>query len=131
MRGPAGATSVALLLAACGGGEAEPVKLAGPPCPTLSAAAFQSRGIAPEEDVDLGDATLRFRFGRAECKGTGTSGGGWNSTQPVCQLSSPGLLHLTLGNGEDVYFDPGVGRAVTVAVGPASAQCVLDPEATS
>ena len=115
-----------LLLAACSGGGAETAKLAGAPCPTLTAAAFQARGIEMEESMKMGSATLRFRFGRAECNSSGSSGGGWDSSAPVCHLSSPGLLHLTLTSGKEVHFDPGIGTSVAVSMGADEAQCVLE-----
>ncbi len=116
---------VAALAAACSGGS-EPVKLAGAPCAVLEPAAFQALGITPEESMRLGTATVRFRFGRAKCEATGSSGGGWDSGEPVCHFSSPSLLHVTTAGGGEFYFDPGVGQPASLLVGAEEARCVLD-----
>ena len=118
---------VAGLVAGCSG-PPEQAALAGPPCPQLAAEAFRARAITPEEDLRLGAAVVRFRFGRAQCKAVGSSGGGWDSAAPVCHFSAPALLHVTTASGRDVYFDPGVGQPATLALGQDTAQCVLDAE---
>ena len=116
------------LLAGCSGAP-EQVALEGPPCPQLAAAAFTARGIAPEESMRLGTAVVRFRFGRAECNATGSSGGGWDSAaQPICHFSSPALLHVTTASGGEFYFDPGVGQPASLALSESAARCVLDKE---
>jgi len=114
-----------VILAGCSGAP-EPAALAGPPCPELAAEAFLARGVMPEEDLRLGEAVVRFRFGRAQCKAVGSSGGGWDSAAPVCHFSAPALLHVTTSSGREFYFEPGVGQPASLAVSAAEARCVLD-----
>lgn len=113
--------SVAALLtigvAGCGGGGGTEVA-AGPTCPSLTQAQFAALGRSPEEASTLGGTVIRRQYGRATCSETG---GGVR-----CDLSTPGLVHVTAG-GTDAYFDVPASTPATVTVDGAEARCVVTP----
>ncbi|HEX8570202.1 MAG TPA: hypothetical protein VF699_09820 [Caulobacteraceae bacterium] len=111
-------------LAACGGGEEAPA-LAGAPCPTLTAEAFQQRGVTLKNNSAFNDLAVRRQFGGANC--TGTTSGNNSGKGGSCELSSPGVTHVTVG-GRDTYFDIPVGEPATIQVSGGEVRCVLTRE---
>ena len=112
-------------LAACGSGEAAAPALAGAPCPTLTADAFQQRGAKLKNTSTINDVSMRRQFGSAQCSGTisGNAGGSGGS----CEFSSPGVVQVTAG-GADTYFDIPVGEPATIQVSGGETRCVLTRE---
>ena len=114
-------------LAACGERSGPPAaELAGAPCATLSAEAFQQRGATLKNSSTLGAVTLRRQFGKAECAGT-TDGEGNGIGAGTCQFSSPGVTHVAV-SGTDHYFDIPVGEPATITVSGGDVRCVLTRE---
>ena len=114
-----------LLLAACGEADNAPAPLAGTPCPTLTAAAFQERGATLKNSSTINDVTIRRQFGNAQC-GSTVAGSGEGSGGR-CELSSPGVVQVT-GAGTDTFFDIPVGEPATIQVSGGEARCVLTRE---
>ena len=113
-------------LAACSG-EADnaPPPLAGAPCGTLTAEAFQQRGVALKNSSSINDVTVRRQFGNAQC---GASvGGSGKGSGGRCELGSPGVVQVTAG-GADIYFDIPVGEPATIDVSGGEVRCVLTRE---
>jgi hypothetical protein len=114
-------------LAACGErSEAPAPELAGTPCATLTAEAFQQRGATLKNSSTLGAVTLRRQFGKAECAAT-TDGEGKGVGAGTCEFSSPGVTHVS-ANGADHYFDIPVGEPATIQVSGGDVRCVLTRE---
>jgi hypothetical protein len=114
-----------LALAACGGGDDAPAPLAGTPCATLTAEAFQQRGVTLKHSASMNEVAIKRQFGNAKCGGA-TSG---NATRggSTCELSSPGLVQVT-ADGADTYFDIPVGEPATIDVSGGQVRCVLTRE---
>ena len=113
-------------LAACSGGaDNAPAPLAGAPCPTLTAEAFQQRGATLKNSSTINDVTIRRQFGNAQC-GSTVAGSGEGSGGR-CELSSPGVVQVT-GGGADTVFDSPVGETATIQVSGGEARCVLTRE---
>ena len=89
--------------------------VAGEPCPVLTAAAFAERS-GRVKTSEFPTFTLQRRSGHMACETF--------SGVPVCQLSAPGVLHVSAGK-ENWYFEPGVGKRVTLLVEKAGPRCVV------
>ncbi|HZZ66973.1 MAG TPA: hypothetical protein VFE18_02265 [Phenylobacterium sp.] len=95
----------------------------GPPCPTISAAAYRARGYAAHERATVYDeVTFARQFGHMICKDVDTSGGFGFVTHPACQFTSPTALRVRSARGE-AFFEPGPGKLATVAVEHGRATC--------
>ncbi len=110
------AALLAIGVAGCGGGGAEVAT--GPACPSLTPAQFTALGRSPEEASTLGAVVIRRQYGRATCNET--RGG------VRCDLSTPGLVHVTAG-GTDTYFDVPASTPATVTVDGDEARCFVTP----
>ena len=111
-------------LAACGGDGAS-APLAGAPCPTLTADAFQQRGATLKNTSSVNDVTVRRQFGNADC--SATTGGSGQGSGGRCALSSPGVVQVTAA-GADTFFDIPVGEPATIQVSGGDVRCVLTRE---
>ena len=112
-------------LAACGGGDDAPAPLAGTPCATLTAEAFQQRGVTLKHSAGLDNVTVRRQFGNANCSGTTQGDRGGRGGR--CELSSPGVVQVT-ANGADTYYDIPVGEPATIDASGGQVRCVLTRE---
>jgi hypothetical protein len=102
--------------------------ITGPPCPAVSAAAFQSA-------LKTQDLTLKYVFnfngdifGRAigdgDCNVATAHGTAGLGSYDVCQFTSPAVLYVKTGRGE-FFFLPGVGHKATVMTPDGIARCVM------
>jgi hypothetical protein len=114
------ALALAIGAASCEAEKPVPV-VEGPPCPVLTAEAFGQRA-GRLKTSEFPTFTLQRRSGHMACESFGEV--------PVCRLSAPGVLQVSAGQ-EDWYFEPGVGRRVTLLVEKAGPRCVLGANETA
>ncbi|HUO22877.1 MAG TPA: hypothetical protein VMU59_10225 [Caulobacteraceae bacterium] len=95
--------------------------LAGPACPTLTAAAARATPVGPS--FDYGDVDFARAYGDVSCTQRPYAGTLGLATYPVCEFTSPDVLKITVA-GRAVYFRPGPGQPATVAVKRGVASCV-------
>ena len=104
--------------------EAKTVALAGPPCPTVTAAGALAGVLRANETFQYYDMHLSRAFGHVSCDMIGYDAGrGWGK-YPLCQFTSPGLLHITTP-GQDIYYATGIGRPATVSLPHGVLRCVM------
>ncbi len=98
--------------------------LEGPPCPSLTKAQFEARGLrAPKASLYEG-VTFARRTGHMECSLL-RYGGGWSlNGYPVCQFTGPVALKVTTERGE-WWFETGIGQPATVSTAHGQARCVM------
>ncbi|MDP3852343.1 hypothetical protein [Phenylobacterium sp.] len=101
---------------------ANPATIAGPPCPVLSAAAFDALPVKPKKTFIFNEVTFDRRFGHVGCNVV--SDGGGTGFAPICQFTSPAVLKVTTKRGQ-FYFKPGVGQPVTVTLRGGTPSCVM------
>ena len=98
--------------------------ISGPPCPSLSRAEFEARGLKVTRGLVYEDAIFYREFGHISCTGLRHASGWSQRLYPVCQFTSPKALRVTSGD-RDWYFAPGPGQPATVSVRDGQARCVL------
>jgi hypothetical protein len=102
--------------------------IVGPPCPVLSAPAFQqavkTEGPPLPYVFDFNGGTFGRDFGYADCSVAEAKGSLGLGSYNVCQFTSPGLLYVKTSRGQ-FYFRPGVGKKATVMTPDGVARCVL------
>jgi len=97
----------------------------GPPCPSLSAAAYAAKGYAARERATVYDGmTFTRQFGHVMCADADTRGGAGFLTHPVCQYTSPTAIRIRTAGGE-AFFEPGPGALATVSVEHGRAACAI------
>ena len=97
----------------------------GVPCPALTAAEFQARGLTAPKGV-LYEGVVFFRqFGHMACAPLRDQGGGGWRTYVACQFTSPNALKVVTRKGE-WRFAPGMGRPATVTTADGVVRCVLN-----
>ena len=97
--------------------------ITGPPCPAISSQAYAAGPVKATESFALGEVSMGRGFGHVSCSYIASDGGRGLDDFPVCQFTSPGVLHVTTPKGE-FYFAPGAGPA-TVSVPNGTPQCVM------
>ncbi|TAJ70462.1 MAG: hypothetical protein EPO51_18205 [Phenylobacterium sp.] len=96
----------------------------GPPCPSLTKAQFEARGLKVKKATLYEGVTFARQFGHMDCRSL-RYGAGWGTeVYPVCQFTSPRSLKVTTPKGE-WYFDPGPGQPATVGAPHGQARCVM------
>ena len=105
-------TGAALLIAGCGGPE-----LTGPPCPSLTAAQAGGLGFTTREDTTMGAVTVRRQYGSANCNQQ-------SADASRCDLSGPGLVHVTAA-GAETYFQVPPAQPATIVVNRDGVRCVV------
>jgi hypothetical protein len=102
--------------------------IVGPPCPALSAAAFQqavrTEGPPLPYVFDFNGATYGRDFGYADCSVAESKGSLGLGSYNVCQFTGPALLYVKTSRGQ-FYFRPGVGQKATVMTPDGVAKCVM------
>ncbi len=102
--------------------------IAGPPCPAVSAAAFQSalknQGLTLKYVFDFNGDTFGRAIGDGDCDVAAASGSGGLGSYDVCQFNAPAVLYVKTGKGES-FFLPGVGHKATVMTPGGVARCVM------
>ncbi len=104
-------------------GEARTWTIPGPPCPRLTREAYQASVVHVQREFSFGGAGFGRAYGHVSCSMILDNGGHGPGEHPVCQFTSPAVLHITTPRGE-VYFFPNAGPA-TVSVLDGTPQCVL------
>ncbi|WP_296598404.1 hypothetical protein [Phenylobacterium sp.] len=103
---------------------ASEARVSGAPCPSLTKAQFQARGLKAPKATYYEGVIFGRQFGHMECRSL-RYGGGWGTkVYPVCQFTSPKSLKVTTPKGE-WYFAPGPGQPATVGAPHGEAQCVM------
>lgn len=103
---------------------ASEAEVAGAPCPSLTRAEFDGRGLKATKATFYEGVTFARQFGHMECRAL-RYGGGWGAkVYPVCQFTSPKALRITTARGE-WYFAPGPGQPATVGAPNGQARCVM------
>jgi hypothetical protein len=101
--------------------------IVGPPCPALSAAAFQTavrEGPGLAYSFDFNGATFGRSFGYADCSVAEAKGSLGLGSYDVCQFTSPAILYVKTARGA-FYFQPGIGQKATVMTPDGQARCVM------
>ncbi|HWA61774.1 MAG TPA: hypothetical protein VG939_10385 [Caulobacteraceae bacterium] len=99
-------------------------KIAGPPCPGLTAADYRTQGLSADKTFDFNGLTYSRRFGNAFCSEVATKGLMGAASYPACQFTSPDVLAVK--RGRDLFlFRPGLGRKATVTVRDGRVACVM------
>jgi hypothetical protein len=96
----------------------------GPPCPGLTKAQFEAKGLKAPKATFYEGVTFARQFGHMDCRSL-RYGAGWGTdVYPVCQFTSPKTLKITTPKGE-WYFEPGPGQPATVGAPRGEARCVM------
>lgn len=98
--------------------------IAGPPCPTITAAEFTARKFRLRQTFDYGGATFARSAGHVSCASVADKGGKGLGSFPVCQFTSPAVVKVTTAKGE-FFFVPGAGQPATVSAPHGVAACVM------
>ena len=102
--------------------------IAGPPCPAVSAAAFQSalksQGLTLKYVFDFNGDTFGRAIGDGDCDVAAASGSAGLGSYDVCQFNAPAVLYVKTGKGEFFYL-PGVGHKATVITPGGVPRCVM------
>jgi hypothetical protein len=108
--------------------EANLAAVVGPPCPAVSAAAFQSALKAEDLTLkyvfDFNGDTFGRAIGDGDCDVAAEHGTAGLGSYDVCEFTGPAVLYVKTGRGE-FFFVPGVGRKATVTTAGGVARCVL------
>jgi hypothetical protein len=97
-------------------------QVAGPPCPSLTRAAFQAQPIRPDQAFRMEGVVFARAYGYSSCGELPAKGG--LEALVVCQFTNPGVLAITTAAG-DFYFAPGVGQPATVSTTSGTPRCVM------
>ena len=130
----AGSIAVAFPIYVFGGAylkdRAEALKLArewtieGPPCPSVTRAQFEAKGLKAPKGLQYSGVTVSRQFGHVNCSYL-RYGDGWGlGTYVVCQFTSPNVLRVETARGE-WYFVPGMGQPATISTPRDEARCVM------
>ena len=104
---------------------AEAWRIHGAPCPELTKAEFEGRGLKAPKGVSYEGVVFFRQFGHMACAPLRDQGGvGWR-TYVACQFTSPNALKVVTAKGE-WRFAPGLGQPATVTTANGVARCVLD-----
>ena len=102
--------------------------VAGPPCPAVSAAAFQSalknQGLTLKYVFNFNGDVFGRAIGDGDCDVAAASGSAGLGSYDVCEFTGPAVLYVKTGKGE-FFFLPGVGRKATVLTPNGVARCVM------
>lgn len=103
--------------------EARAWTIAGPPCPTLTRQAYEAGPVRATLQVQLGDISFDRAYGHVSCNFIAYDGGRGFGDYPVCQFTSPAVVHVSTPKGETWFF-PSTGPA-TVSVPHGVPRCVM------
>ena len=102
--------------------------ITGPPCPAVSAAAFQStlksQGLTLKYVFDFNGDVFGRAIGDGDCDVAAASGSAGLGSYDVCEFTGPAVLYVKTGKGES-FFLPGVGHKATVMTPNGVARCVM------
>ena len=97
--------------------------VSGPPCPQVSAQAFQAQPVKIHERFEDNDISFGRGYGHVSCDDIKENGGKGFGSFTECQFTSPGALQVTTSSG-DSYFLTKASPA-TVTVRKSGVGCVL------
>jgi hypothetical protein len=97
--------------------------IVGPPCPAINSEAFHLRSSKPH-GFDYDGVVFVRGAGHVSCQDVGTAGGRGLGTYPVCQFTSPGVLHIK-AKGREAYFAPGPGQPATISLADGAIRCAM------
>jgi hypothetical protein len=97
--------------------------ITGPPCPEVSARAFQAQPVRIHERLEDNDIVFGRGYGHVSCDNIVNDGGKGVGFFTECQFTSPGAIQVTTKAG-DTYFLTKVSPA-TVSVKKGVPSCVL------
>jgi hypothetical protein len=97
-------------------------KVAGPPCPTLTAQAFLAQPIRPNQSFRMESVVFARAAGYSSCGELAAKGG--LEAEVVCEFTNPGILTVTNAAGV-FYFAPGLGQPATVSATSGTPSCVM------
>ena len=97
--------------------------ISGPPCPQVSAQAFQTQPVRIHEQFEDNDVKFGRGYGHVSCDDIKEDGGKGFGSFTECQFTSPGALQVTTSSG-DTYFLTKASPA-TVMVRKSGVTCVL------
>src|SRR3546814_137988 len=103
---------------------AEAWRIEGPPCPSLSEAAFTAQGYKALKSFDYDDIVIARHAGAASCQDLKRNGGTGLFHDQACQFTGPATLIVTTKKGRFFYV-PGAGRQATLYVHEGVPRCVL------
>lgn len=96
----------------------------GPPCPSLTGAQFEARGLRARKGLAYAGVNVSRQFGHVTCSQL-RYGDGWGlASYVVCQFTSPNALRVETAKGV-WYFAPGMGRPATISTPHGQARCVM------
>lgn len=96
----------------------------GHPCPQVTRAEFEARGLKAPKGTVYAEATFFRQFGHLTCSPIAYGGGTGLGAYAVCQFTGPNVLRVKTAKGE-WYFVPGIGQPATIATPHGEAKCVL------
>jgi hypothetical protein len=97
----------------------------GPPCPTISAAAWRALAIAAPQRASFRGVAAERAHGDVACEVQDIDAAGHAAAPyPVCSFSAPLAIHLTTPQG-DLYFQPGVGQPATISMAGGHPRCMM------
>lgn len=99
-------------------------KIGGPPCPSLTRAAFEAKGYKAPKTFAYDDLTMSRKAGHASCTDIQQNGGKGVFHDQECQFTGPAALIITTKKGAFFYV-PEVGQPATVVVHDGTPQCIL------
>ncbi len=105
-------------------GVAKAWSITGPPCPSLTAAAFEQKRYKAGKTFDYDGVTLGRLAGNANCQDVKDKGGTGLAVIQECQFTGPAALTVTSDKGQWFYI-PGVGKPATIAIRKGVPSCVL------
>ncbi len=97
--------------------------ISGPPCPQVSAKAFQAQPVKIHERFEDDGISFGRGYGHVSCDEIKENGGRGFGSFTECQFTSPGAIQVTTSSG-DSYFLTRTSPA-TVSVRTSGVSCVL------
>ncbi len=96
----------------------------GRPCPQITRAQFDARGLKAQKGLIYEDVKIYRQFGHLSCSSIANDGGTGLGVYAVCQFTGPNVLRVVTRAGE-WFFEPGIGQPATVATPHGEAHCVM------
>ena len=97
----------------------------GPPCPSVTAAWVDYLQLHQKTPIAFEGLSGFMAAGAVNCSENDSYGGKPVKSYTVCQFSSPFVVGLRANAGAPQYFEPGVGKPITVALRDGQISCVM------
>ena len=102
----------------------------GPPCPAVSAPWVQSLQLHQRTPLAFEGLNGFMAAGAVNCTENDHVGGRAVPSYPVCQFNAPFVVGVRAGAGPMTYFQPGMGKPVTVSLRDGKVSCVMGARLT-